>query len=64
LDEWREFCKWIEQLPYSELITYSQADTLFQEDLASFVGDCTKAQLKALYERIKEKLSEDDGGKE
>lgn len=21
LDEWREFCKWIEQLPYSELIT-------------------------------------------
>lgn len=21
LDEWREFCKWVEQLPYSELIT-------------------------------------------
>ena len=21
LDEWREFCKWIEQLPYSEIIT-------------------------------------------
>lgn len=21
LDEWREFCQWIEQLPYSELIT-------------------------------------------
>jgi hypothetical protein len=21
LDEWKEFCKWIEQLPYSELIT-------------------------------------------
>lgn len=20
LDEWREFCKWIEELPYSELI--------------------------------------------
>jgi len=20
LDEWREFCKWIESLPYSELI--------------------------------------------
>lgn len=20
LDEWREFCKWIETLPYSELI--------------------------------------------
>lgn len=22
LDEWREFCKWIESLPYSELITH------------------------------------------
>ena len=21
LDEWREFCKWIEELPYAELIT-------------------------------------------
>lgn len=21
LDEWRELCKWIESLPYSELIT-------------------------------------------
>lgn len=23
LDEWREFCKWIESLPYSELITFA-----------------------------------------
>ena len=23
LDEWREFCQWIEQLPYSEIITAS-----------------------------------------
>ena len=21
LDEWRDFCKWVEELPYSELIT-------------------------------------------
>jgi hypothetical protein len=21
LDEWRDFCKWVETLPYSELIT-------------------------------------------
>lgn len=21
LDEWREFCKWVETLPYSQLIT-------------------------------------------
>ena len=25
LDEWRDFCKWIEQLPYSELITEKEA---------------------------------------
>lgn len=27
LDEWTEFCKWIEQLPYSELITGKEAET-------------------------------------
>ena len=26
LDEWREFCKWIETLPYSELITGNNAN--------------------------------------
>lgn len=26
LDEWREFCKWIEGLPYSELITGGKAE--------------------------------------
>ena len=26
LDEWREFCKWIEQLPYAELITGGKSD--------------------------------------
>ncbi len=26
LDEWREFCKWIETLPYSELITGGESD--------------------------------------
>lgn len=25
LDEWVEFCKWIETLPYSELITYTES---------------------------------------
>ena len=28
LDEWREFCKWIESIPYSELIIYSQIKQL------------------------------------
>lgn len=27
LDEWREFCQWIEQLPYSEIITRSKEDS-------------------------------------
>lgn len=26
LDEWREFCKWVETLPYSELITGSKVE--------------------------------------
>ena len=26
LDEWREFCKWVETLPYSELITGSKGE--------------------------------------
>ena len=26
LDEWREFCGWVEQLPYSELITSKEAE--------------------------------------
>jgi hypothetical protein len=33
LDEWREFCKWIEELPYSELITglSIESDQAFEE---------------------------------
>ena len=30
LDEWREFCKWIEELPYSELIIDSQETVIHQ----------------------------------
>ena len=28
LDEWRDFCRWIESLPYSELITGGNADEM------------------------------------
>ena len=28
LDEWREFCQWIERLPYSEIITGQRGDVL------------------------------------
>ena len=31
LDEWREFCKWIEGLPYSELVTTDLRDVLKEE---------------------------------
>lgn len=31
LDEWREFCKWIESLPYSKLIIKSPLDILREE---------------------------------
>lgn len=27
LDEWREFCQWIEKLPYSEIITGNKEDS-------------------------------------
>ena len=29
LDEWREFCKWIEELPYSELICGERKEELY-----------------------------------
>ena len=58
LDEWKKLCKWVETLPYSELITASRENTSFQEDLEFFVNDCTHAQLEALYERVGEKLKE------
>lgn len=31
LDEWREFCQWIEELPYSELITLHKKGDKLQE---------------------------------
>lgn len=60
LQEWRDLCEWIEELPYSELIIGEpdRSETSFQEDLDFFVNDCTKAQLRALYERVGEKLKE------
>ena len=30
LDEWREFCQWIEQLPYSEIITCESEKKLYK----------------------------------
>ena len=60
LDEWKELCKWIETLPYSELIIGEEIsqESSFQADLKFFVNDCTNAQLKQLYETVGEKLKE------
>ena len=33
LDEWRDFCKWIEGLPYSELITLKTPENASREEL-------------------------------
>ena len=35
LDEWRDFCKWIEELPYSELITGGTDEKMAYEVLAN-----------------------------
>ena len=42
-------CRFFEIIP---------AETSFQEDLEFFVNDCTEAQLKALYERVCERIKE------
>lgn len=33
LDEWREFCNWIEGLPYSEIITVKDEEKLLEESI-------------------------------
>ena len=33
LDEWRDFCEWIEGLPYSELITHKTHENASGEEL-------------------------------
>ena len=40
LDEWREFCKWIERLPYNELITKSnqtKSDLITKEQMLKMI---------------------------
>lgn len=45
--------KALEEMPTVDI---DQTKTSFQEDLEFFVNDCTEAQLKALYERVGEKI--------
>ena len=53
LDEWREFCKWIENLPYSELIC-GTSDSSY-DDLIALAKTCPNAAREAVgLEPIKE----------
>lgn len=54
LDEWRNFCKWIEELPYSELIVgaagYLEAGRMFNEPFpwTKKAGEKTRADLNSM----------------
>lgn len=57
LDEWREFCKWIESLPYSEVIIgFKEYDTVeyakehpdFADHIKDAVNKMTKSDAKGI----------------
>lgn len=45
LDEWREFCKWIECLPYSELITHPSSPITQAGDIVGRLASAMAAPL-------------------
>nr|DAE02557.1 MAG TPA: hypothetical protein [Siphoviridae sp. ctmYS12] len=45
LDEWREFCKWIEGLPYSELITHPSSPITQAGDIVGRLASAMAAPL-------------------
>ena len=57
LDEWREFCKWIEELPYSELIVGSPSLKCVEVGKAAVDG-IQKAIAKAVQDSKKKDLVE------
>ncbi len=63
LDEWREFCKWIESLPYSELIIgFKEYDTVEyakeHPDFADQIKDAVEKMTKSVP--CENKLEEDE----
>ena len=63
LDEWREFCKWIESLPYSEVIIgFKEYDTVEyakeHPDFADHIKDAVNKMTKSVP--CKNKLEEDE----
>ena len=50
LDEWREFCRWIEQLPYSEIITAKPEEEKEKLDLdKSDISETLQTAVKMLH---------------
>lgn len=56
LDEWREFCKWIESLPYSELIVGEQSSKSMMPDEINTLVDIQKKRFGEPFPWIKEKI--------
>ena len=56
LDEWVEFCKWIENLPYSELITGRNDKKLkitsYDDNAGPIIPDLTPEQGKELTDAM------------
>lgn len=58
LDEWREFCKWIETLPYSELITvkkkpFSVLSPMLEPGYAYAQNECINPDVDQISEYLK-----------
>lgn len=54
LDEWRDFCKWIESLPYSELITSDVKESIPETtgDIRQVFGILKSAGIKLTKEQL------------
>ena len=57
LDEWREFCKWIEELPYSELIVGSES--LRCAEIGKAAADGIQEAIKDYIFSFKDNYKED-----
>ena len=65
LDEWREFCKWIETLPYSELITvkkkpFSVLSPMLEPGYADVWNKCIKQYVGPIPDQIFGRIYKDN----
>ena len=64
LDEWREFCKWIESLPYSELIiadkTFGCLSPMLEPGYAYARTKCINQYVAPISDPISDRISKDD----